>query len=179
MPRVLFGLVRVAAATVESTLRVSVIADVIALILMCGCYHTPDYSTADFKCDAEHACPPGQACISGRCNPGGVPPVSVACGGAICSADQVCCADARGTATCIAPGADCEGSAASCDGVEDCPGGACCLTPLGAQVACGEVDCNDQVCRENADCLLPSAPICCFNVGLPSEPWGHCLSSCP
>lgn len=150
-----------------------------ALTLAAGCYSAPDYSSAHLKCDADHGCPPDQACVNGFCDPDGVPSVSVECGGVVCGADQACCVDVDGNVTCIAAGVSCEGVSATCDGAEDCNGGACCLASLGADASCGDNTCDNQLCREDEDCRMAGASICCFGLGLPGEPWGRCGPTCP
>jgi hypothetical protein len=144
-----------------------------------ACYEAPDYDAARFRCDADHPCPADQSCVSGHCAPGGPPAVGVECGGVICSTQEACCVDLRSRASCIAIGGACDGIAATCDGIEDCGDGACCASSLGATNACGEATCDMQICREDADCLLPAATTCCLGVGFPGAPWGLCGDACP
>jgi hypothetical protein len=158
------------------------------VLLAIGCYEAPDYSGTRFKCDDEHACPDGQACVNGFCGGGSgsnmvdaaPPAIGVACGATTCTTGQKCCADFLNGPTCIALGASCAGIAATCDGVEDCAGNACCSDAGGSAAACGAAAmCTNQtICRENADCTTPNQPMCCMIPGT-GEPWGRCLNACP
>jgi hypothetical protein len=155
----------------------------LVMLLVSGCYEAPDYSGTHFKCDADHACPEGQACINGICGGMGsgsnidAPPsaAGVLCGTTTCAANQKCCSDFIGGPACIAMNATCAGIAATCDGVEDCSGMPCCDVG-GATVACAS-SCQTQVCRDNTDCSA-SAPNCCPSIGT-NEPWGRCSPVCP
>ena len=150
-----------------------------------GCYSDPDYAATRFRCDTAHVCPDGQVCVNGACS-GGSPSgqAGVACGGTTCGAGQVCCLDFIAGPSCMASSADCDGAVATCDGVEDCNGNACCERALGLPITCGSTaicvgPAAEQICRDAADCTDPSARACCFGLGLPGEPWGRCESSCP
>lgn len=160
-----------------SVIRVIGAVNVMAVIAATGCYEDPDYSTAGFKCDAEHGCPAHQTCVNRTCMLGSGPAGAVVCGAVACDASQKCCLDGQGGAACIALTGSCPAIAARCDGIEDCSGGACCAPRLG-DIQCGEVTCDTQVCRENGDCLDRSAPLCCLGVGLPNQPWGFCSPVC-
>ena len=151
-----------------------------------GCYEAPDYTATRFKCDAAHACPGTQACVAGQCSGGGGSDTSnlvgVTCGSITCAADQQCCLDFLAQLHCTAVGASCDGFAATCDGIEDCRGNACCEL-LGLDVGCSStLSCpnpgQDQICRDTTDCTSPAARQCCFGDGLPGEPWGRCEPIC-
>jgi hypothetical protein len=153
-------------------------------MLAVGCYEAPDYSGTHFKCDSDHACPGGQACVNGVCGGMGsgsnmidapTSSTGVACGATTCGATQKCCADILNGPSCIAIGAACAGIAATCDGIEDCSGMPCCDVG-GATVACGTT-CQTQICRDTADCPA-NAAICCTVIGT-NEPWGRCYPVCP
>ena len=160
----------------SSVIAVIGAVNVMIVIAATGCYEDPDYSTAGFKCDAEHACPDHQQCVSGTCTLGSGP-AGVVCGTVACDASQKCCLDGQGGATCIALTASCPTIAARCDGIEDCSGGACCAPMLG-DIQCGESTCGTQICRENEDCLDRAARLCCLGMGLPNQPWGFCSDVC-
>ncbi len=151
--------------------------NVMVVIAATGCYEDPDYSTAGFKCDQDHACPAHQRCVGSTCvlgsGPGGV-----VCGAVLCDGSQKCCLDENGGAACIALAASCSVRAARCDGVEDCGVGACCASMIG-DIQCGEATCEMQVCRENVDCVNRANPLCCLGIGLPNQPWGFCGTVCP
>jgi hypothetical protein len=136
------------------------------LTLLASC--APDYGHSAFRCDADHGCPAGQACVVGRCRTGLPAGDGVVCATVTCDATQQCCLDLFNPPRCIAAGDVCPGTSALCDGVEDCPAGErCCAT--GSTVACG-ASCDEVVCREAADC--PStAPNCCAS---DQTPWGTC-----
>lgn len=145
----------------------SAVTGVIAVIVALSSGCAPDYAHTAFRCDAEHDCPAGQACIMGRCRHGEPTGDGVACGMVTCDLTQQCCIDMSNPARCIAAGDVCPGTSALCDGVEDCQAGdQCCAS--GSTVSC-DPSCEQAVCRDAADC--PStAPNCC-----PQEtPWGEC-----
>jgi hypothetical protein len=151
-----------------------------------GCYEAPDYAAARFKCDATHACPDGQICVSGACSGGGggssSNAVGVTCGAITCAADQQCCLDFVTMPHCTALGASCDGFAATCDGIEDCKGNACCQG-IGLDISCGATTTclnqdQGQICLDPSDCTNPAAKLCCFGGGLPGEPWGRCAPIC-
>jgi hypothetical protein len=151
----------------------------VILGLVAGCYQDPDYSGTRFRCDDVRGCPAGQTCIGGMCSDGSGGPDAggadgVACGSQRCANGDQCCVDFIGAPSCLAAGVTCAGFAATCDGIEDCDGNACCRE--GAAIACGAA-CNEQICLEPADCP-PGAAMCCFGITL-GEPWGHCLAACP
>ena len=152
----------------------------ICLFVM-GCYATPDYAATRFKCDTAHACPDGQACVNGLCSGGSSSAVGVSCGTITCPASQQCCLDFVSDPYCTAAPANCGGITAACDGIEDCGGNACCESfdtiVCRTTRQCQALD-QDEICRDASDCTDPTAPQCCFNGGLPGEPWGRCGSSC-
>ena len=158
-------------------------------MLAIGCYEAPDYSGTHFKCDSEHACPPGQACVNGLCNGGSGsgsdsgmndgPPqaIGVHCGSALCTTAQKCCVDfVGGAATCIGLTAGCTGYAAKCDGREDCSGNLCCDIGSGT-IECAASCATQAICRDNADCPAQASQ-CCPSAN-PFEPWGRCNIACP
>jgi len=98
-------------------------------------------------------------------------------GAAVCDGSEKCCLDGEGGATCIALTASCPAVAARCDGVEDCGVGACCAPMLG-DIQCGEATCENQICRENVDCVDRAARLCCLGIGLKNQPWGFCSDVC-
>jgi len=152
-----------------------------------GCYEAPDYTATRFKCDAVHACPDNQVCVSGVCSGGGSGgdasrAVGVTCGATTCAVDQQCCLDFLTALRCTALGTSCDGIAVTCDGTEDCGGTACC-GDIGLSIGCtGTAICpnpgQDQICRDTSDCTSSVAKQCCFDVGLPGEPWGRCTPFC-
>jgi len=153
-------------------------------LLAIGCYEAPDYKTTRFKCDAAHACPDTQACVNGACSGGGGNAVGVACGAITCAVNQQCCADFVAAPTCAPLGASCNGVAATCDGIEDCNGNACCEQTIVLAISCASTPvcqdaAQDQICRDAGDCTDPAAALCCFGLGLPGEPWGRCGPLCP
>ena len=157
-----------------------------------GCYSAPDYGGTHFKCDAEHACPDNQPCINGYCNgdggSGSGNPDSnmgqpdaggangVICATATCGTGMKCCFDFISAPVCTPLAQACNGLSATCDGVEDCDGSPCC--DVSNTISCGTVSCQNQICREAADCKNPNTPLCCTNTGT-GEPWGHCYNACP
>lgn len=148
-----------------------------------GCYETPDYAATRFKCDAAHICPDNQICVSGACTGnGGGASVGVSCGSTTCGAGQQCCLDFVSAPYCIALSASCDGVDAACDGIEDCQGNACC-EGIGLDIACSSTTTcptgQDQICRDPSDCANSATKQCCFDVGLPGEPWGRCRPACP
>lgn len=157
---------------------------VLAAILgiLTGCYGDPDYGGTQFKCDATHGCPDGQTCIEGRCSGGGsgadaaVSSMGVACGATVCTSTEKCCVDIIVAPRCVPLGTTCAGFEATCDGIEDCNGDPCCNNG-GMSIACG-ITCQNQICREPADCTNPGAMMCCDIPGT-DEPWGRCFSACP
>ena len=119
-----------------------------------------------FKCRTADGCPAGQMCFGGRCRT--VPAVSIACGAVTCGPEQQCCTDRLNGDRCIPAIDDCVGSAALCDGRDDC--------------AAGETCCNQELTRCSASCEEPAActtpddcpsatPNCCPQVAMP---WGQC-----
>jgi hypothetical protein len=148
-----------------------------------GCYEAPDYTATRFKCDATHACPDSQVCVSGVCSGGNVSKVvGVSCGAITCAVDQQCCLDFVLTLRCTALGTSCDGIGVTCDGTEDCGGNACC-EGISLSIGCvGTAICpnpgQDQICRDATDCTGPVARQCCFDDGLPGEPWGRCAPFC-
>lgn len=159
-------------------------------VLAIGCYEAPDYTATRFKCDSTHACPGNQSCVNGACTGGigdaGVSSqIGVACGGTTCVAGHTCCLDfAFGPGCVVGGGAACDGIVVTCDGVEDCGGNACCESGIGFQISCSSsLLCTSpgvsQICRDATDCTDPTAKMCCYDVGLPGEPWGRCRPGCP
>jgi hypothetical protein len=147
-------------------------------VFVIGCYADPDYRETRFRCDATHGCPMDQICVAGACTGGGpAASASVLCGATACASDQKCCAEFIGPTRCTALAESCTGVEATCDGVEDCNGGPCCADTTGLSISCGTA-CEDQICRDPADCTNAAAKACCFDDGLPGEPWGHCRSAC-
>lgn len=157
------------------------------VLLAIGCYEAPDYTGTRFKCDDDHVCPDGQQCVAGVCggNGGGsnmidaaTSPIGVQCGAMQCTSGQKCCADFLGGPNCIPASAACNtGIAATCDGIEDCAGGACCEN--GTIVVECQPTCSGQtICRDNADCVNSGMPMCCPSIGT-MEPWGKCSNACP
>lgn len=160
--------------------------------LVAGCYQDPDYGGTHFKCDASHACPGSQVCVNGSCaaGVGGGPDGGVTggngvlCGTSTCTAGQQCCAEFSGGLSCAPTGTSCiAGFAATCDGIEDCGGLACCMdgadrapASCSTMAACRSLP--DQLCRDAMDCTDPQARQCCFGVGSLNEPWGRCLPGC-
>jgi len=149
-----------------------------------GCYATPDYAATRFKCDATHLCPDGQTCVNGACTGGGsglTNVVGVSCGLATCAANQQCCIDILSAPYCTVLSTDCDIVGARCDGIEDCQGNACC-EEIGLDIACSSTTTcptgQDQICRDTTDCTTPGLKQCCFDVGLPGEPWGRCRPAC-
>jgi len=79
--------------------------------------------------------------------------------------------------------ASCEGLSATCDGIEDCGGNACC-EGIDLSIACRAtpqclIQDTDQICRDASDCTDPAAKQCCFVDGVPGEPWRRCKPICP
>jgi hypothetical protein len=151
-------------------------------LLAMGCYEAPDYTATRFKCDTAHVCPDNQICVSGTCSRGGGGPdtVGVSCGQITCAVDQQCCIDIVDAPHCTALNQSCDAIAATCDGIEDCHGNACC-EQIDLSIACsGAATCSgqDQICLDTADCTNPAAKQCCFGDGLPGEPWGRCRPTC-
>ena len=139
---------------------------VIAALTSCA----PDYAHTAFRCDAERPCPTGQSCYAGRCRRGLPTGDGVACGTATCDASHQCCVDSENPPRCIAASDVCPGTAALCDGAEDCqPGDRCCADRN--TVFC-DASCSQYACRDAADC--PSTePNCCGA----DTPWGVCSES--
>jgi hypothetical protein len=172
---------------------ICVVRMIAAIALLCAsCYDDPNYTATRFKCDPTHGCPAGQQCVGGQCTPQGadaaIPTTDAAgakadgvvCGAAICTAQQQCCAEFAGQPSCTPIGAACTGVAATCDGLEDCNGGACCFDLGRATVACA-ASCAQlpQVCRDAADCTDPMSRLCCLGSEPPGAPWGICRPICP
>lgn len=144
---------------------------IVLVIASCG----PDYGHTAFRCDADHGCPDGQRCASGRCRRGEPTGDGVRCGkdsgtGAevTCGTEQMCCRDPFNPPRCVDAGSACPGTAALCDGREDCQAGDRCCAD-GDTLFCDAV-CKHDACREPADC--PSTePNCCIE-----DPtlWGEC-----
>lgn len=154
------------------------------LAALIGCYEAPDYNGTHFKCDDNHACPNGQACVNGVCDGMGsgsnmvdAPPsaVGVRCNGTTCGSNQKCCADFVSGVSCIPLTQACTGFAATCDGKEDCSGSSCCEN--GSSIACGTVCANATICTDAADCPA-NLPVCC-TIAQTNEPWGRCYTTCP
>jgi hypothetical protein len=159
-------------------------AVIASLAVVAGCYADPDLGATRFRCDDAHACPAGQACVDGVCSadPGdggddaGVE-AEVTCGAGGCGVGEEFCADFVAGPRCQLAAAGCTGIAATCDGLEDCALGSTCCDLGGGVVGCAPA-CQNQICREPADCTNPGAPACCFGIGT-DEPWGRCLAACP
>lgn len=153
-------------------------------VLLAGCYQDPDYAGTRFRCDTAHACPDGQECVAGVCSGAvhGGTDVGVLCGTTVCSADQQCCADFINGPRCTAQSAQCNGISATCDGIEDCAGKACCEGASALSIACGTATtcpiAQIEVCRDATDCTDPDTPACCLDATTPNEPWGRCLPGC-
>ena len=110
---------------------------------------------------------------------GGLEPIEgVACGGATCVGEQICCVTAQnpfagGCSTVAA----CRGVQALCDGPEDCDGQVCCgearfdeYTHIECAPGCGGFD-HYEICKEGGSCLgnkqcLPSDAL--------GDPWHYC-----
>lgn len=141
-------------------------------------YDEPNLDDTQFKCGGMQTCPSGQICLGGLCQHSGRDRDGVVCGAAgICGADEQCCVDSENGPRCIAASAACPGTAALCDGVEDCDTGSQCCE-LGVLVACGRSECSTVVCVTGTDC--PSdQPNCCPNI-VATDPWGTCqFNQCP
>jgi hypothetical protein len=149
-----------------------------------GCYETPDYTPTRFRCNAAHICPDNQICQNGACTGGSSATsnvVGVSCGSITCAIDQQCCLDFVSAPLCTALIASCDVLGATCDGIEDCHGNACCEV-IGLDIACsGTTTCptgQDQICLDTSDCTTPAVKQCCFDEGLPGEQWGRCRPAC-
>ncbi len=157
------------------------------VLLAIGCYEAPDYAGTHFKCDDNHGCPDGQQCVAGVCGGNGsgsnmpdaaTSSAGVICGASVCTGGQKCCADFLSGPHCIAAGASCTaGISATCDGVEDCSGGACCANGS-VTVECQTTCSGQTICRDAADCVNSGASMCCPSIGT-MEPWGKCSNVCP
>lgn len=140
------------------------LAWLVALIASCA----PDYAHTAFRCTGDGGCPGGQTCLDGRCRRGAPTGDGVACGPDTCDAHHQCCLDLFNPPRCIAAGDVCPGTAALCDGSEDCQAGDRCCAD-GDTVFC-DAACDRYACRDAADC--PStAPNCCPD---DTTPWGQC-----
>jgi hypothetical protein len=140
------------------------LAWLVALIASCA----PDYAHTAFRCTGDGGCPAGQTCLDGRCRRGAPIGDGVACGSDACDAHHQCCLDLFNPPRCIAAGDVCPGTAALCDGIEDCQAGDRCCAD-GDTVFC-DAACDRYACRDAADC--PStAPSCCPD---DATPWGQC-----
>jgi hypothetical protein len=137
---------------------------IVTLLASCA----PDYGHSAFRCDAAHGCPAGQDCLAGRCRRGAPTGDGVGCGGETCDATQQCCVDLFNGAHCRAAGEVCPGTAALCDGREDCQAGDRCCAD-GDTVFC-DASCGHEACLDAADCPA-TAPNCCFDR---DTPWGTC-----
>jgi len=136
---------------------------ILALVASCA----PDYGHTAFRCDGERGCPAGQTCYTGRCRRGAPTGDGVGCGALTCDASQQCCVDSLNPPRCIAASDVCPGTAALCDGSEDCRAGDRCCAD-GDTVFC-DASCGHYACRDGADC--PSTePNCCTA----DTPWGLC-----
>lgn len=147
------------------------LAWIVLLIASCA----PDYAHTAFRCDEGHGCPAGQMCLDGRCRRGALTGDGVVCGQddkgsmQVCDTSQQCCLDLFNPPRCIAAGDVCPGTAALCDGSEDCQAGDRCCAD-GDTVFC-DAACDHDACRDAADC--PStAPNCCHDDD--TTPWGQC-----
>ena len=148
-----------------------VVLAIVIAVAVAGACDTGHDGTA-FKCRDGDACPEDQQCISGRCR--SVAPVSIACGDATCSPDQQCCADVINGNRCIPAIDDCVGTAALCDGPDDCASGETCCN-ADTLTRCFAACDASAACAVAADC--PSdAPNCCPQAVVP---WGRCqLTPC-
>lgn len=123
----------------------------------CG-YDDRDYAGVVFACDAQHPCPNGGPCVSGKCQPvdggsgSGSAQQGVSCGSSVCAVGVACCGDFVGPLRCSPTGCTQEDFTLLCDGKEDCSGGrSCCLD--GISTACTAGACNTvTVCGSDNDC---------------------------
>ncbi|TMQ03041.1 MAG: hypothetical protein E6J90_52855 [Deltaproteobacteria bacterium] len=137
---------------------------IVTLIASCA----PDYAHSAFRCDAEHGCPTGQACLAGRCRRGELTGDGVGCGSATCGVTEQCCLDPLNLPRCRPAGDVCPGTSVLCDGSEDCRAGDRCCAD-GDTVFC-DATCDRTACRDDGDC--PSTePNCC---GATPEAAGAC-----
>ena len=148
----------------------------VVLVLLVACYGAPDYAGTMFKCDDQHPCPEGQACIAGVCGGSvGSGFDGVKCGaGGVCTGGQVCCAAvALGPFHCIPANGSCLGGMiGTCDGVEDCAAGQRCCMDGNDNTACGPDTCPNAACTDSSDCPT-NKPTC---MPIPSvQPWGICV----
>jgi hypothetical protein len=133
--------------------------------LIAGC--APNYAHSAFRCGADPDCPAGQTCRAGRCLRGAPTGDGVTCGAASCGPADQCCFDPPALPRCIAAGDVCPGTAALCDGSEDCRAGDRCCAD--GDTAFCDASCGHYACRDGADC--PSTePNCCTA----DTPWGMC-----
>jgi hypothetical protein len=155
----------------------------LGMALAGGCsFPDPDLSGTTFACEVDAECSPGQTCVGMRCQ--GMPDggsddgpqgsMGVACGNqGTCDPDDQCCVSFGGSDfDCDPAGNTCLGWIATCDGPEDCPGGACCSD--NGMASCGDAGCNAHVCLSDDGCS-GATPKCCFVIT--GNPWGICNPS--
>src|SRR5262249_9485607 len=102
------------------------------------------------------------------------PPPGVACGAdGSCAPSDGCCLEAGACGALV----DCFQTHASCDGPEDCEGGACCASAASSfgYTVCS-TSCGTIICHSACDCT-DAEPACC---PYPEAPrFGRCKPSCP
>ncbi len=123
----------------------------------CG-YDDRSYDGISFACDASHPCPPGVACVNGRCTGTNVGQQGVQCGGARCALGSSCCDEVINPLYCTSFGT-CQAQELRCDGQEDCTGGTSCCLEGTLSLCRGSCD-TLELCSSNADCS-GAEPFCC------------------
>ncbi len=129
-------------------------------LVMIGCFGCQSVSEVGMQHESVNGPDAGSASSAGL----------VACGAAECelAQDQACCLGvASGDVECSAMACAAGSSTLSCDGPEDCNGGACCgnLTQGYACTADSSCSAGLQLCHSDADCPGAQPTCCSFSYG--------------